>query len=247
VPSQNRSNWNWFPLSAITTKIGSGLTPHGGKENYKGSGISLIRSLNVYDFEFSVDNLAYIDEQQAEQLANVVVQQDDILLNITGASVARCCMAPSSVLPARVNQHVAIVRVNSQMADPHFVYYEINSPKYKSSLLALAQGGATREALTKETIERFRLFLPPLVIQSRIGSVLSAYDDLIENNTRRIKILEQIAQMLYREWFVNFRFPGHEKVKMFVSESGLIPEGWSVTRLESLMDFQGGAQPPKSE
>ncbi len=68
--------------------------------------------------------------------------------------------------------------------------------------------------------------LPAIERQREIGDILSAYDDLIENNTRRIKILEQMAQMLYREWFVNFRFPGHEKVSMVESELGLIPEGW---------------------
>jgi type I restriction enzyme S subunit len=73
--------------------------------------------------------------------------------------------------------------------------------------------------------------VPPLAIQERIASILSAYDELIENNTRRIKILEEMAQMLYREWFVNFRFPGHRKVKMMESELGSIPEGWRVRNL----------------
>ena len=75
--------------------------------------------------------------------------------------------------------------------------------------------------------------IPPHWAQEKIASILSAYDDLIENNTRRIKILEQMAQMLYREWFVNFRFPGHEKVKIVESELGLIPEGWTVRNVEA--------------
>jgi type I restriction enzyme, S subunit len=76
--------------------------------------------------------------------------------------------------------------------------------------------------------------LPPLLIQRKIATILSAYDDLIENNTRRIEILEEMARSLYREWFVNFRFPGHEQVKMVDSELGLIPEGWKVVPLEKL-------------
>lgn len=164
-------------LKEITTKIGSGATPKGGKESYKSSGITLIRSLNVYDFNFEYEGLAFIDESQAQKLSNVEVKQNDILLNITGASVARCCIVPSNILPARVNQHVAIVRINSLLANPYYVYYSINSNQYKKHLLALAQGGATREALTKDTISNFEICLPSLHTQNKIASILSALTD----------------------------------------------------------------------
>ena len=93
-------------LKKITNKIGSGATPTGGKSAYKEEGISLIRSLNVYDYSFSYENLAYIDEVQAKKLSNVEIHENDILLNITGASVGRCCKVPRQIIPARVNQHV---------------------------------------------------------------------------------------------------------------------------------------------
>ena len=197
-------------LKKITTKIGSGATPRGGKNSYKTEGITLIRSLNVYDFEFSYEGLAFITEEQASEtrLARVIVKPKDILLNITGASVARCCMVPEHLLPARVNQHVSLVRVDPTRVDSRYVLYCINSPVYKHQLLSLAQGGTTREALTKEIIGNFAIPLPPLPTQHKIAAVLSAYDDLIENNTRRIEILEEMASTVYREWFVEFRFPG---------------------------------------
>ncbi|MCH8294562.1 restriction endonuclease subunit S [Candidatus Poribacteria bacterium] len=200
--------------------------------------MTLIRSLNVYDFEFSYEGLAFITEKQASEtrLARVIVEPKDILLNITGASVARCCIVPEHLLPARVNQHVSLVRVDPNRVDSHYVLYCINSPVYKRQLLTLAQGGATREALTKEIIGNFEIPLPPLPTQRKIAAVLSAYDDLIENNTRRIKILEDMAQTIYREWFVHFRFPGHENVKMVESELGLIPEGWKVGRLGDIAE-----------
>lgn len=138
--------WALAKLGAITSKIGSGATPLGGKESYRRDGIALIRSLNVYDFTFDHEGLAFIDDAQADALRHVEVRARDILLNITGASVARCCMAPPRVLPARVNQHVAIVRAIPERADARYVMYCINSPQYKHHLLALAQGGATREA-----------------------------------------------------------------------------------------------------
>ena len=88
--------------------------------------------------------------------------------------------------------------------------------------------GSAQASLNRNFIYPHEVCVPDFNSQDRIASILSAYDDLIENNTRRIKILEEMAQMIYREWFVNFRFPGHEKVKMVESELGPIPEGWTV-------------------
>ena len=138
------SKLTYVSLAEITLKIGSGATPKGGDESYKESGISLIRSLNIYDFVFRYKNLAFIDDNQAAKLKNVAVVSDDILLNITGASVGRCCIVPDDVLPARVNQHVAIIRINKSVAVPQYVYYVINSGTYKNALLNLSETGATR-------------------------------------------------------------------------------------------------------
>jgi len=103
--------WKWQNLSEVSVKIGSGSTPRGGRKAYKSEGISLIRSLNVYDDGFKIKGLAFIDDEQASKLSNVVVEENDVLLNITGASIARCCVVPSDLLPARVNQHVSIIRL----------------------------------------------------------------------------------------------------------------------------------------
>ncbi|MGA7950861.1 MAG: restriction endonuclease subunit S [Thiobacillaceae bacterium] len=229
------NEWPLKRLKDITSKIGSGATPRGGKNAYLSEGISLIRSLNVYDFKFEEDDLAFISDEQAAELSNVIVQKGDILLNITGASVARCCLTDPKYLPARVNQHVAIVRVRPDVADARFVLYCINSLHFKSRLLALAHGGATREALTKTTIEDFEVLQPPLPVQQRIASILSAYDELIENSQRRIKILEAMARALYREWFVHFRFPGHENHPRVASLLGEIPQGWEVKTVKEIL------------
>jgi type I restriction enzyme S subunit len=222
------------PLGELTLKIGSGATPRGGKEAYKTEGIALFRSLNVYDLEFHASGLAYIDDEQAAQLSNVEVLPGDVLLNITGASVARCALAPSRLLPARVNQHVAILRPDPRILDGRFLNYVLVSPRHKGRLLAIAQGGATREALTKGALEQFDIPMPPLTVQRRIAAVLAAYDELIENNLRRIEIVEGMAQVIYREWFVNFRFPGHEDVALVDSPLGPIPDGWAVRKIVEL-------------
>ncbi len=220
-------------LGDVTTKIGSGATPRGGRDTYHKQGMPLIRSLNIYDLNFNYDNLAFIDDSQAKQLDNVSVEKDDVLLNITGASVCRCTSVPQKLVPARVNQHVSIIRADKKSLLGNYLKYLLVSPLYKRELYGLARTGATREALTKVDIENFEIKLPSIKTQTRIASVLSAYDDLIENNEKRIKALEEMAQLLYTEWFVRFKFPGHEKVKMVESgtEYGEIPEGWEVKRL----------------
>jgi type I restriction enzyme S subunit len=97
--------------------------------------------------------------------------------------------------------------------------------------------------ISETQIRAFRFKLPPIETQQRIVRILGVYDDLIENNSRRIKILEQMAQMLYREWFVNFRFPGHERSKLVESDMGLIPEGWSIEPIANIAEILGGGTP----
>jgi type I restriction enzyme S subunit len=122
-----------------------------------------------------------------------------------------------------------------------FVKYYFDTMK---SRIKSVSRGATQDNLSLDKLLSFDLLVPPLPLQRRIGDILSAYDDLIDNNTRRIKILEDMAQMLYREWFLNFRFPGHEKVRMVESELGPIPDGWAVKTLGELADITMGQSPP---
>lgn len=182
--------WKVVTLKDVTTKIGSGATPRGGKEAYKTAGTSLIRSLNIYDYQFEFSNLAFINDEQAAQLDNVAVEPRDVLLNITGASVARCSMVPSHILPARVNQHVAIVRADSRYMDPYYLLDAVNNEQNKQKLLGLAQGGATREALTKDTISNFLILLPPRELVLRYGKIagpLHAQRETLNHQTQYLR------------------------------------------------------------
>jgi len=163
--------WHRVALGEITTKIGSGFTPRGGESSYLAEGTPLIRSMNVYDDRFEDDGLAFVSEDSAAALAGVTVESKDILLNITGASVARCCMAPERYLPARVNQHVMIIRVDPEKADPFFVHKAVNSDDRKRQLLSYAQKGSTREALTKEMISSFEITLPTEWLMRLFGEI----------------------------------------------------------------------------
>jgi type I restriction enzyme S subunit len=188
--------WEVKRLGDVTSKIGSGATPKGGKGSYKSEGIHLIRSLNIYDYSFEFDNLAFIDDLQAAGLANVEVGQEDVLLNITGASVARCAMVPSHLLPARVNQHVAIVRADKTKVSPFFLLDAINSDFHKQQLLAFAQGGATREALTKDTISAFQITMPAAPLMSRYGQIAGSIHLQREVLLRQVQNLRRTRDLL---------------------------------------------------
>lgn len=128
-------------------------------------------------------------------------------------------------------------------SDARFIKYYIDTIKLQMQSISR---GTTQDNLSVEKLLSFNFIVPPLPTQRRIAGILSAYDDLIENNTRRIAILEEMAQLLYREWFVRYRFPGHEQVEMVESELGLVPEGWEVKRLEEICSIVMG-QSPSSE
>ncbi|MFI5345765.1 MAG: restriction endonuclease subunit S [Elusimicrobiota bacterium] len=127
----------------------------------------------------------------------------------------------------------------TQQVDSRYLYYWISRPEFSDYLSAHAKGAAY-PAVSPDDIGGAEIPLPSLPVQRRIASILSAYDDLIENNLRRIKILEEMARSLYREWFVEFKFPGHEKVTHVASAIGPIPKGWEVKPLEALMISQIG-------
>lgn len=206
------SEWQECKLGDITSKIGSGATPTGGENSYKSEGITLIRSQNVYDFHFDIGGLAFIDEEQANLLNNVFVEGNDILMNITGESVTRCCLAPEKYLPARVNQHVSIIRPISSYADYKFVFYYLHS--IKPELNSIAEIGCTRRALTKGMIEHLSILLPPLPEQRAIAGALSSLDDKIDLLHRQNKTLEGMAEAVWRKMFVEEADPGWKKGKL---------------------------------
>ena len=164
--------WCLEQLGTKCTKIGSGSTPRGGKSSYKQSGISLIRSMNVYDFKFKIKDLAHIDNQQADKLKNVEVYERDILFNITGASVARCCIVPSAILPARVNQHVAIIRTEKEMV--YFLLCALTSKECKQKILGISDYGSTREAVTKDDLDNFELLFPREIFLKKFDIILNS-------------------------------------------------------------------------
>jgi type I restriction enzyme S subunit len=162
----HQTEWERRALKSLATKIGSGSTPAGGRDSYFSEGIPLIRSMNVHFRGFDATGLVFLSDEQAKQLSNVIVQPDDVLLNITGASIGRVTIAPSVMAGARVNQHVTIIRPRKELS-PRFLSIFLASPSVQRMIDEI-QVGATRQALTKAMIEQFEIPLPPLAEQKRI-------------------------------------------------------------------------------
>ncbi len=249
------SEWKDFELRELTTKIGSGATPRGGQEAYKAEGISLIRSQNILDFSFSYSGLAFIDDEQADGLKNVIIEEDDILINITGDSVARVAKVPMNVLPARVNQHVAILRADKAKLHPDFLLYYLLNPVYKKHLLRIASDGATRNALTKSDLEELVIVAPENVCkQKEVANLLSIYDKKIALLRQQNQDLEELAQTLFKRWFVEFEFPNENGEpykssggKMVESEIGEIPERWRVGEVSNHVSHSTKSINPNSQ
>jgi len=253
----------WVPivLGEVCTKIGSGATPRGGADVYLEAGpYALIRSQNVHNDGFHRDGLAYIGGDHAAELAHVEVLEGDVLLNITGDSVARACQVPRDVLPARVNQHVAIIRPDPRRLHPRFLRYFLVSPKMQAKLLSWAGSGGTRNALTKGMLESLEVPAPKDVNEQRaIAHILGTLDDKIELNRRMSETLEAMARALFKSWFVDFdpvrakaegRDPGLPEpladlfpARLVDSELGEIPEGWGIGSILDQARLLSGGTP----
>lgn len=198
--------------------------------------------------------IRYIPKRIADRKT---LQPNDILLETAGGSkdrpTGRSLFIKSSIihrseLPLTCASFSRFIRIDPTKADPRYIFWHLQY-LYDADYLRQYHTQHTGVARFQYTVfsEREELLIPPVPIQHKIAAILSAYDDLIENNTRRIEILEEMARSLYREWFVNFRFPGHEQVKMVDSELGLIPEGWEFGRLDDALILQRGFDLPTKQ
>ena len=169
-------------LKNLSTKIGSGATPRGGEEVYIETGVNLIRSQNVHDSNFVMRGLVAIEDYAAKALENVTVEDGDVLINITGASVTRCCVVDSTILPARVNQHVAIIRSDRAKILPRYLVLVLTSNDVKGFLNDIAGTGSTRQALTKTHLEDLEIPVPSISKQVEIIENSDAFDIAISKS-----------------------------------------------------------------
>ncbi len=223
-------------LRHLCAKVTSGGTPSRSQPEYYSAhqvGHLWIKSKELLDCSIANSEERITDSGLKNSSAKYL-PASTVLVAMYGANVGRLGRLRR---PATVNQAICGLIIDPTVADHRYVFYALMDTR--AGLIAQAQGAA-QQNLNQDKIKDFEIPCPPLIEQRRIASILSAYDDLIENNTRRIAILEEMARRIYEEWFVRFRFPGHENVRMVESELGLVPEGWQRTALSSILQIDKG-------
>lgn len=203
-----------------------------GRKDYVDEGVPVIRGTNLPpDRRFSYEGFVFVSEAKAQELRANLARPRDVVVTQRG-TIGQVGVIPLDSPHAEyvVSQSQMKVTVNQDLVDTDFIYYSLRSPDSVRRLQDLAMSAGVPH-INLEMFRSFRLQVPPLSAQRKIAAVLVAYDELIENYLRQIEILEEMAQSVYREWFVNFRFPGHEDVAMVDSTLGPIPEGWTAATL----------------
>ncbi len=194
-------------------------------------GPRFLRITDIVPDRLDWDRVPYC-EIEPKRLAKHQLRSGDIVIARTGATTG---WAKYIANPPKAVFASYLVRIQpAKSVDSRYIGFVVESQVYKD-FVQQHMGGAAQPNANAQILSSFELPLPPLPIQRRISGILSAYDDLIENSQRRIKILEEMARALYREWFVNFRYPGHESVPLVWSPVGEIPQGWEVKTVEEIV------------
>lgn len=221
--------WQQVRLGDICTKVCSGGTPTSSIASYYDGGIPWLNT-NEVNFCNIYSTNKTISEEGLNKSAAKYVPENTVIVAMYGVTAGKCAIAK---IPLTTNQACCNLVIDEKQADYRYVFYFLR--QQSENLNKLAVGGA-QQNLNAITIKKYKISLPPLPTQRRIASILSTYDSLIENNTRRIRLLEQMAENLYKEWFVRFRFPDHETCKMLDG----IPEGWRKGTVGDTVEFQNG-------
>ncbi len=225
-------NWKSIKIKEFG-RIITGKTPSSNNPEQFGSDYPFITPT-----EITGNRIVYtkrgISKQGYLKYNQLILPPKSVCVVCIGATIGKICLTTKHSL---TNQQINSIIVDNDRHDALFVYYLLSL--FPDRIKSIA-GGAATPIVNKSTFENVSVVAPPLPTQRRIASILSAYDDLIENNLRRIEILEEMAQNLYREWFVKFRFPGHEQVRFVDSEMGRIPEGWEWVSLGDILEAKRG-------
>lgn len=236
-----KKDWLQTTLNDICTKItdGSHWSPKGINK-----GIPMASVKDMTDYGFNIETCKNISDQDYQELKKNDCEplMDDILIAKDGSYLKHIFVWKERIDIAILSS-IAILRPDKDLVESEFLARYLMSPIVKAAMSGYVTGAALPRIIL-EDFKQFRVLLPPLPIQHRIALTLSVYDDLIKNNLHRIQLSEEMVQLIYQEWFVNFRFPGHEEVKFVNSELGKIPEGWEVLELGGILEsIESGSRP----
>lgn len=192
------AEWSVQKIDSLVTKVGSGVTPRGGSEAYVSSGIPLIRSQNVYSDGLRLEDIAYITVEQHQKMANSQLKPNDVLLNITGASIGRCYYLPRDFKEGNVNQHVCIIRPKQSVINSVFLAYLLNSEIGQHQIMSL-QAGGNREGLNFQQIREICFATPTLPEQQKIVNLLQSIDTKIMTVSQKLISVEQTKKALMQD------------------------------------------------
>ena len=230
-------NWKPQKLEEVCAQITDGK--HGDCQDQPDSGYYFLSCKDVANGKLNYEGARQITEADFHDThRRTKFAPADVLITNSG-TIGRMAIAPDIELTRRTTfqKSVAILKPIASRVESNFLYYALQADIRR--LIEYAGGTAQKNLLLRD-LRAFEVNVPPLPIQRRIAGILSAYDELIENSQRRIKILESMARALYREWFVHFRFPGHEHHPRVPSPLGEIPKGWEVCSLGDFVQFKSG-------
>ncbi len=236
-------SWQSLPMRRVMAEFYDGphATPAPSEDGPIYLGIGNLREDGLLDLG-TIRHISEVD--YAVWTRRVEPRPGDVVFTYE-ASLHRYAIIPEGFRGC-LGRRTALIRPDPEVVNTKFLLYSFLSPQWRHGVQQRVNIGSTVDRIPLVDFPNFPITLPPLSTQRRIASILSAYDDLIENNTRRIQILEAMAQAIYREWFVEFRFSGHEDVRMVDSALGLIPEGWSVIGIGEVVQTLGGGTPSKA-
>ena len=229
------SEWKKVKLEEVC-KIKSGKRlPKGHDFSSMPTEYKYIRARDIKNGIINGYNLVYITKDTHEKISQYIVDTNDIVITIVGASVGDVAYVTSQFQGMNLTENAVRLTDFSSYVDSKYAFYVLNSSEYYDIMQRIA-GGAAQPKLGIYKIEAIELSLPPLSTQHRIATILSRYDALIENYQKQIKLLEEAAQRLYKEWFVDLRFPGHENTHIVDG----VPEGWEKKSVTDLLEIRYG-------
>ncbi len=239
-------SWNVRTLGEVCDEVGGVIQtgPFGSQlheSDYVEEGVPVVMPKNIIDGRISTEDIARISEVDAKRLQKHALAVGDIVYGRRG-DIGRRALVTERERGWLCGTGCLRVSLGYSVLDPTFLYYYLGESSV-TNWIANQAIGATLPNLNTSILRSVSARHPSLFVQRRIGSILSAYDNLIGSNARRIKILEEMARMIYREWFVNFRFPGHENVQFVESECGRKPHGWTAKPLGEVATITMGLSP----
>lgn len=211
------------------------------ESDYQDDGVPVVMPKNIVDGGISVEGIARIGQTDVARLAHHVLRKGDIVYGRRG-DIGRQALIRDREDGWLCGTRSLRISLGNTIVDPAYLHYYLSHAEVIRWISNQAIG-ATMPNLNTSILRRVPVSYPTLEVQREIASMLGAYDDLIENNTRRIAILEEMARSIYREWFEEFRFPGHARVRMVPAEFGIIPEGWCLRSLLDVAEVMSGGTP----